>query len=34
MERLPYEPDVGIFGGWYCHECDEGFADEADDYDD
>ena len=28
------EPDVGISAGWYCDACDEGYADEGDDYHD
>lgn len=35
MERIPYDPDVGIlYGGWFCHECEESHEDEGDDYDD
>lgn len=32
MEKQDYEPDVGLFGGWFCHACchTEGFDDNED----
>jgi hypothetical protein len=34
-EYIEAEPDVGINGGFYCDDCDEGFGgDEEPDYDD
>lgn len=32
MEEIPYDPDVGIFGGFYCHTCEKLFDLERDDY--
>lgn len=28
------EPDVGITGGYYCDNCQEGYPDEPEDFDD
>lgn len=27
------DPSVGIYGGWYCDACEEGYPDEHDQYD-
>ena len=29
-----YDPSVGLFGGYFCDECQEGYPEEPDDYED